>query len=55
VEQCGTFKLPDEVLTHIMTALANTREPGGLRGFADVAQDLANASLVRGVGCRVGR
>jgi len=46
VEQYGDTKLPDSVLVHVMVCLAKTREPGGLRGFACVAKDLANASLV---------
>jgi hypothetical protein len=46
VDQYGETKLPDNVLVHVMVCLAKTREPGGLRGFACVAKDLANASLV---------
>ena len=53
VEQYGDTKLPDSVLVRVMQCLASTREPGGLRGFACVAQDLANASLV-GVGLQEG-
>jgi hypothetical protein len=48
VEQYGETKLPDSVLANVMVCLAKTREPGGLRGFACVAKDLANASLVGG-------
>jgi hypothetical protein len=46
VDQYGETKLPDSVLIKVMVCLAKTREPGGLRGFACVAKDLANASLV---------
>lgn len=48
VDQYGETKLPDNVLVHVMVCLAKTRQPGGLRGFACVAKDLANASLVSG-------
>jgi hypothetical protein len=50
VDQYGETKLPDSVLANVMVCLAKTREPGGLRGFACVAKDLANASLVGGGG-----
>lgn len=46
MEQYGDTKLPDSVLVRVMECLADTREPGGLRGFACVSKDLANASLV---------
>ena len=45
-EQYGDTKLPDSVMVNIMECLAASRQPGGLRGFAEVARDLANASLV---------
>lgn len=45
VDQYGDTKLPDSVLIKVMVCLAKTCEPGGLRGFACVAKDLANASL----------
>lgn len=39
--------LPDTCLACIMTCLADTLEPGGLRGPSAVAADLARAAEVR--------
>lgn len=46
-EKHGSVKLPDTCLTKIMEYIADTLEPGGLRGPSCVARELYNASLVR--------
>jgi hypothetical protein len=43
----GSVALPDTCLARIMTCLADTLEPGGLRGPSAVAADLARAAEVR--------
>lgn len=45
----GSVALPDTCLAKIMSCLAGTLQPGGLRGPSAVAKDLAQASLVRRV------
>lgn len=42
--------LPDTCLARIMTCLADSLEPGGLRGPSAVAADLARAAEVREAG-----
>lgn len=46
-ERHGSVSLPDTCLARIMTCLADSLEPGGLRGPSAVAKDLATAALVR--------
>jgi hypothetical protein len=45
----GSLLLPDTCLANVMACLADTLEPGGLRGPSCVAQELAQASLVSGL------
>jgi hypothetical protein len=45
-ERHGSVCLPDTCLARIMTCLADSLEPGGLRGPSAVVKDLATAALV---------
>jgi hypothetical protein len=45
-ERHGSLLLPDTCLANVMACLADTIEPGGLRGPSCVAQELVQASMV---------